>query len=671
MVEGSFRFVCCPSKSANHKSPSEMLSFTTLLLMASALAKAEAASNISEIVYSPFEAACPAVNSSAIYNSSTHEGYIRSNYLISQDEYSYIAARQVKTTDNLIEFLDNLEIPGYNESSFADYFELLNDTEINVGLSFSGGGFRALFTGAGELMALDSRTSNSSSLKGLLDSSTYISGLSGGSIMLSTLLFNNWTSVESLINNKTTSIWNTTHSPVSDDLSFWQELFDEVVPKKKAGYEISLIDIFGRILSRYMFEENDDSYGLNTVWSELKYTDAFLDYDIPFPIITATGGVDSNLSEYAYNVFEINPFEFGSFSPYVGGFIPIEILGSMLDAGLPFQSDDCTFDFDNVGFLTAASSNILEGYQDVLEGFLAGNPNDTALAYRAFGKNVSATYVEIILDMINSNVNDTLYALVDNPYYNSSMASIDSTIAENDTLKLVDGGYFDEAIPLDPYLAPVRQIDVVFAFDNSGQTDDNWPNGDSLFATEERWAESFPDDDFYELPPTVDDFVDLGLNKRPVFFGCNGSSLITDQNNPNATVEYNVMKPLLVYIPNTNYTTYSNVTDYEFSYEERDDLVANGFEIAQNGGDEEFAQCVGCAIIRRSEERAGIEISPFCKKCFSKYCFETESIPDNSTISELIPKTVYSSSALPSKLSSYLTKTTTSVPFPTVFPTSA
>lgn len=648
-----------------------MLSFTTLLLTASALVSAQSALNESQIIYSPSEGTCPLVNSSAIYNSTTHEGYIRSNYLISQDEYSYIAARQAKTSDSLIEFLDNLTIPGYNESSFANYFELLNQTNINVGLSFSGGGFRALFTGAGELMALDSRTSNSSALKGLLDSSTYISGLSGGSILLSTLLFNNWTSVESLINDKTTNIWNTTHSPVSRDISFWRELLDEVAPKKKAGYEISMVDIYGRILSRYMFDEDDDSYGLNAVWSDIKYTDAFIDYDIPFPIISATGGVDTNISEYAYNVFEINPFEFGSFSPYVGGFIPIEILGSILDAGLPFQSAHCTFDFDNAGFLTAASSNILEGYQDVLEGFLAGDANDTALAYRAFGQNISASYAEILLDMVNSDINDTLFALVDNPYYNSSLASIDSSMTTNETLKLVDGGYFDESVPLDSFLAPVRQIDVVFAFDNSGQTDDNWPSGDSLFATEERWAESFPDDNFYELPSSVEEFVELGLNKKPVFFGCNGSSLVTDENNPNATVEYNVMKPMLVYIPNTNYTTLSNITDYQFSYAERDAIVANGFEIAQNDGEEDFAQCVGCAIIRRSEERAGIEISPFCNKCFSKYCFEIESVPDNSTISEIIPKTIYSSSALPSQLSSYLSKKTVSGAFPTAFATSA
>lgn len=643
-----------------------MLSIATLLLTFSALINADL-----NITYAPTEDICPALNSSAIYNSTTHEGYIRSNYVISQDEYSYVSTRQILTTENLIQFLDNLKIPDYNETSFSNYFELLNQSTINVGLSFSGGGFRALFTGAGEIMALDSRTSYNSSLKGLLDSSTYIAGLSGGSILLSTLAFNNWTTVESIIDDNSTSIWNTTHSPYSKDLSFWEGLLNEVDPKKKAGYEISLIDIYGRILSRYMFEEDDDNYGLNTLWSDLKYSEPFIEYSMPFPIISATGGVDSNISDYAANVFEITPYEFGSFSPLVGGFIPIEILGTELEGGLPSNFSKCAYDFDNVGFLTGASSNILADFQDILTGFIAGNETDAEIIASALGQNISVSYAELILNMVNSNYNHTLYGIVNNPFFESSLQSNESDIDEFEELKLVDGGYFTESVPLDSFLAPVRQIDVVFAFDNSGNSEDNWPNGESLFATEERWLYSYPEDNFYDLPSSVEEFAELGLNERPVFFGCNGSSLITDENNPNATVEFNVMKPLIVYIPNTNITYMSNITDFQFSLEERDALIENGFEVAQYDGEDDFAQCVGCAIIRRSEERADIEISPFCEACFSKYCFTNEYTPDYTNISEIIPTSIYSASAAPSQLSSILTKSksTASVAFPTAFST--
>lgn len=627
--------------------------------------------------YAPFESECPAFNYTTLLNRTTFEGYVRTNSLIGQDEYSYISARNVKSQNNLIQFLDDLEIPGYQNSSFADYFDIMNQSSINIGLSLSGGGFRAMLTGAGEIMALDSRTTANSSLKGLLDSANYITGLSGGSILLSTLVFNNWTSVEDIVNNNETSIWNTTAPPVSMDISFWLDLIREIEPKKKAGYDVSLIDVYGRILSKYMFEKSDDNYGLNALWSDAQDIEAFQNFDMPFPMILTTGGTEEEVANYSLNVFEVNPFEFGSYSPFVGGFIPIEILGSQLNNGLPMFDNQCTYDFDNVGFLTAASSNILAGFQPYLPGFLAGNANSSEVLYETLGANVSASYFSILLNLVNSNLNETLYGLVDNPFYNTTLA-VNETDIDGEVLKLVDGGFFQEGLPLDPMLVPSRQIDVVFAFDNSADTVDNWPNGTTLYATEERWIESFPDDDFYLLPNSTEEFVDLGLNKRPVFFGCNGTALISDLNYQNATVDFDLMKPLLVYIPNTNYTVFSNVTGYEYTYEERDAIIENGFQIAQYDDEENFAKCVGCAIIRRSEERLGIEISPFCQECFEEYCYESiagptsttdEFVHSNSTRTESNPTSIYSSSALPSILSSLLSRATDSVPFPTVFST--
>lgn len=649
-----------------------MYSFVILFLSLAALisAASDLVFNDTELSYAPIEEICIAYNTSAIFNKTTNEGFIRSNYLISQDEYSYIAARQVKTNYNLIKFLDGLEIPDYNDTSFANYFDLLNQSTINIGLAFSGGGFRALFTGAGELMALDSRSSYNSSLKGLLDSAAYISGYSGGAIMVSTLAFNNWTTVEELLDYNATTIWNTTHSPVDFSLSWFQELYEEVKPKQDAGYEITAVDLFGRILSKYMFEEDDADYGIDLLWSDLRYTEAFSNYDMPFPIIAASGGGDSNASTYSDNLFEVTPYEFGSFSPLVGGFIPIEILGSTLDEGLPVNSSDCTSFFDNVGFLTACSSNILAGVDTIFQGFLSGDEIYINYISEYLGQNITVEFAKTILSIINPNFNHTLYGIVENPFYGTSLASNESDIPDYEILRLVDGGYV-EVTPFDPYLAPAREIDVVFAFDNSGDTDDSWPSGASFFETEERWFDAYPEDNFYQLPDSVEEFVELGLNKKPSFFGCDGSYLVTDENNPNATAEYNIMKPLIIYFPNTNISTMSNVTSYQFSYDTRDNLVENGFDIVQNDEDEDFAQCVGCAIIRRSEERANISISPFCQSCFNKYCYTNDEYEaDYANATEIVPTTIYSSSALPSKFSSLLKRSTNSVAFPTAFSTS-
>ena len=54
-------------------------------------------------------------------------------------------------------------------------------------------------------------------------------------------------------------------------------------------------------------------------------------------------------------------------------------------------------------------------------------------------------------------------------------------------------------------------------------------------------------------------------------------------------------------------------------------MISNGFEIATRSSgslDDEWAACVGCAIIRREQERQGIEQTEQCKRCFENYCWD-------------------------------------------------
>ena len=53
-------------------------------------------------------------------------------------------------------------------------------------------------------------------------------------------------------------------------------------------------------------------------------------------------------------------------------------------------------------------------------------------------------------------------------------------------------------------------------------------------------------------------------------------------------------------------------------------IIKNGFEVSTSNNltdDSDWAKCVGCAIIRRSQERLGQEQSSECKKCFDNYCW--------------------------------------------------
>ena len=69
-----------------------------------------------------------------------------------------------------------------------------------------------MLNGAGQLAALDNRTRGGfeSGLGGLLQASTYLVGLSGGNWMVGTIAYNNFTSVQHILDQD--SIWDLSHS---------------------------------------------------------------------------------------------------------------------------------------------------------------------------------------------------------------------------------------------------------------------------------------------------------------------------------------------------------------------------------------------------------------------------------------------------------------------------
>ncbi len=75
-----------------------------------------------------------------------------------------------------------------------------------MGIAVSGGGYRALMNGAGALAAFDNRTTGAvgpGQLGGILQASTYLSGLSGGSWLVGSLYTLNFTTVESIVDAAT------------------------------------------------------------------------------------------------------------------------------------------------------------------------------------------------------------------------------------------------------------------------------------------------------------------------------------------------------------------------------------------------------------------------------------------------------------------------------------
>ena len=218
-----------------------------------------------------------------------------------------------------------------------------------------------------------------------------------------------------------------------------------------------------------------------------------------------------------------------------------------------------------------------------------------------------------LLTTIGEN-NDDIASYSPNPFLAYHNAT--SPVATAPSLTLVDGGEDLQNIPLHPLIQPPRAVDVIFAIDSSADTTYNWPNGTALVATYERARNASGIANGTAFPPVPDQnsFVNLGLNARPTFFGCNASNTTGPA-------------PLVVYIPNAPYVYYANVSTFDPSYNtsERDAIVANGNAVASlaNGTvDAMWPACVACAILSRSLERTGTPVPGACVQCFARYCWD-------------------------------------------------
>lgn len=534
----------------------------------------------------------------------------------SQAEEDWLEGRAKVANKHLEIFLSESNLDDFDASSFLK--NTSDGRNIKIGLAFSGGGYRAMFCGAGQLAGLDNRTrgAHEHGLGGLLESSTYLSGLSGGNWLVGSLVTNNYTSVQDILDKN--EIWDITHSIVNMGgwnpvkiYKYYKNLYDTAQDKEDAGFELSLTDTWARALSHQFFTE-DSGYGASVLWSDIQDMDAFKNYEMPFPVVVTDGRTPgTKVISGNSTIFEVNPFEMGSWDPSLNAFHLTKYLGSESLDGHP-ENKTCVAGFDNAGFIMGTSSTLFN--QFVLQ------INTTSL---------SSTVKSLVTSILNkvSHEEDDIAIYRPNPFYHYDNASFKS-IVKNDTLYLVDGGEDNQNVPLYPLIQPERELDVIFAFDNSADTEQSWPNGASLVATYERQFLNQSRDTIFPHVPDTNSFVNLNLTARPTFFGCdakNLTSLLTDENDEDLIYK----TPLIVYTANRPFTYMSNRSTFELSYDgdKRNGVIKNGFEVSTrlNGTlDDEYKTCISCAIIRREQERQGIEQSDQCKKCFEKYCWNGE-----------------------------------------------
>lgn len=179
-------------------------------------------------------------------------------------------------------------------------------------------------------------------------------------------------------------------------------------------------------------------------------------------------------------------------------------------------------------------------------------------------------------------------------------------------------------------MIPERKLDYIIAYDSSGELMPyDYVNG-TTFGQSAKVAHNlglpFPD------VPDSPTFLNLGLNIYPVsfaimathlllilkpqtFFGCNAS----------------VDMPLVLYLPNSPWTAYSNFsfTKPSLTNNQLDDILENSFNLVTYGNGKlgsqkdapPFSACIACGLIDRSLRRSGQPLPSQCQACFEQHCW--------------------------------------------------
>lgn len=539
---------------------------------------------------------------------------LRNSHGLSKREAEWVTERNKVTDQNLIDFLKLANMTDFDPEDFVNNKA---NRSIKIGVAFSGGGYRAMLSGAGQLSALDSRVhgANENGLGGLLQASTYLCGLSGGNWLVGTIAMNNFTSVDEIL--RYNKIWDLEHSIINygginlaKTFSYYKDIDDTLDAKRDAGYDVSFTDVWARALSHQFFANLLD-YGAGLTWSTLQEMDPFTQHQMPFPIVVSDGRtpgtlvVDSNST-----VFEFNAFEMGSWDPSLHQFTQVKYLGTNTTGGKP-NNGTYIGGMDNAGFVMGTSSSLFNQFLLQI--------NTTSLPLYI------TDVVTSILQKVSKEEND-IAVYEPNPFHDTLIGTVKS-IERNETLFLADGGEDGQNVPFYPLIQPERQVDVIFAYDNSADTEFSWPNGTSAIATFHRQFGPQSNGTIFPYVPDARSFRNLNLTARPTFFGCDAKNLssLLHLNSSDHMSVYD--SPLVVYTANRPFSFWSNTSTFKLKYEndEKIGMIRNGFEAASRLNrtlDSEWAACVGCAIIRREQERHGIDQSDQCKQCFLKYCWD-------------------------------------------------
>ncbi|KAI0690543.1 phospholipase B [Cytidiella melzeri] len=566
------------------------------------------------------------------------------NQTLHPNEAQYVESRlQHVFPQAWVDWIGDGSSIGYNKSTAA--FFQNNSAKIAIGIS--GGGLKAAQFGAGVLSGLDARNDSAkqAGTGGLLQVTSYLAGLSGGSWVTGSLVFNDFPTMEDLVfGNDQLSGWildNDLAAPdgldlfTDDNQYFFGSILWSVVAKADKWIDTSITDPWSRMISYHFLNQttrdnfftNLTGHGAGQLWSHIPSIPSYQQQLLPFPILMADSRpVGSNLTTALSPepvVYEITPLEFGSWDPNLSAMMNMTYAGTHLTNGVPDNDTSCVTAFDQAGYMMGTSASLFNQILDFANNKIS-----------SFGKDGQALLYTLqrMLQSTRSRAEDV--ANWPNPFHGVKNDTFEDSGSK--WLELIDGSSNAENVPFGPLFVKARGMDMVVAIDSSQDDAQAWPNGSSLVFTAARLSsilntshQAFP-----PAPTTPDEYISTGTRRRPTLFGCNPT-----QNPP----EY----PLVLYLPNspplngddpvTNTATFQIQYTLKHSRLFMDQSHANtigGFLENATLPDPQWGVCLQCAAVDRARFKATPPIprSQVCAKCFTRYCFDPAHPPNGALV---------------------------------------
>lgn len=391
--------------------------------------------------------------------------YVRMGNELNQQEREFLQLREPKVKQALEKML--------NRS--------LDDKRIpNISIVASGGGYRAMLGALGSLLGLEKI--------GVLDTATYMVGLSG-----STWAISSWLSTGMSLPDVRNYIQKTIERNIRVyDIREAKNIIDMLGVKALFDEPITTVDMYGALLANRLFSH----YGTDAQRVYLsQQVERIKTADVPYPIYTAIDAREAVAKEPHW--FEYTPHEIGS--PYFGVYVPTWAYGRLFNSGqsLSFAPEQ------SLGSLmgtwgSAYGTHIGRAWEEI-ESLIPGTALKAIIEKKLIdpltGKRITGSWGEI---------------------FNFMYGIEGQELSARKTIKFVDAG-IDFNLPYPPVSGerPERKADVMIFLDFSGGS--LLPSMKKIEAYAQRKELLFPSIDYTELETkAMSVFMDESDSSIPV-----------------------------------------------------------------------------------------------------------------------------------------------------------